>query len=183
MRFNIAVLFFLSFIFCVNFADYSSASSNSGKIDKHNTSLPIEITADDLSVRPNKDIAIFTGNVEAKQGKLLVNADEMTVFYSKKKKSKSKVKKGNDAAIDRIVTKGNVSFKTPKEVVRGDRGVLDVVKNIIVIEGNVAVSTGNHVVRGQQLVYNLLTGQASMGNSETQEGKKKRVRGVFIPSK
>ena len=48
---------------------------------EHDTSLPIEITADSLEVLRNQQIATFTGNVDAVQGDMVLSADLLRVHY------------------------------------------------------------------------------------------------------
>ena len=48
---------------------------------QHDSSLPIEITADSLEVLQDRKVATFTGNVDAVQGDLVLSADLLRVHY------------------------------------------------------------------------------------------------------
>ncbi len=49
----------------------------------HDSSTPVEITADSLEVLQAENKAIFSGDVQAKQGSLDIRSTKMTVFYTK----------------------------------------------------------------------------------------------------
>ena len=88
----------------------------------HDTSLPIEITADQLDVDQNRRLATFTGNVDAVQGELVLSADRLDVHYSG---SGDDAGDGSDAdggdgagssgSIRRIEAEGNVFLSSPTE--------------------------------------------------------------------
>jgi len=154
-------------------------SFNTFAQDKNNSKLPFEITADQLEIIRKNEQAIFTGNVEAVQGNMKLQSDEMMVFY--KMADNKKDNKGN--SVSKVESKGNVVLSTPKETAHSERGIFDVSNNIIRLIGKVVLTSGKNVVKGEQLVYNLTTGQSRLLSDEAPQGSKKnRVRGVFMPS-
>ncbi|HKS18191.1 MAG TPA: LptA/OstA family protein, partial [Bradyrhizobium sp.] len=48
----------------------------------HNSSAPVDVTADRIEVQDRADRAIFAGNVKANQGELSLNTPRLTVAYS-----------------------------------------------------------------------------------------------------
>ena len=126
---------------------------------QHDTSLPIEITADSLEVVQDQKIATFTGNVDAVQGDLVLSADRLRVHY------------GDDGAmpgppdsssIRRIEAEGNVFLTSPRETAQGDAGVYDVASNQLTMEGAVVLTRDENVIRGQRLEIDLVSGRSRM---------------------
>ncbi len=152
------------------------------------SSQPIEITADELEVFQDKQQAIFTGQVEAIQGKITLNSDKMVVHYASQKTGGSSEGGGNQ--ISRIEVEGNVFLKTAEETARGAKGFYDVDAKLVRLLGNVVLTKQKNEIRGDALEYHLDTGRskiialpaktpASAGGEDAP--KKGRVRGVFIP--
>ncbi len=147
----------------------------------HDSTLPVEITADSLEVLQAEDKAIFSGTVQAKQGDLDIRSSRMTVFYKK-----SGQKNESQGRVSKVEIDENVFISTPNEVAKGDKGIYDVDDGIISLEGNVTLTSGKNIVKGSKLVYNLKTGQSKMVNTgstnSAKPDKKERVTGVFVPS-
>lgn len=148
-----------------------------------NTDQPIEISADSLEVQQDKQLAIFTGNVDATQGNIRLRADSLRVHYRQNEPAAQRPaqrpgpQQQADAsgAISRIDATGKVFVSSPEETAQGDRGIYDVDKRVITLEGNVVLTRGKNVLRGQKATMNLDSGRSVM------EGG--RVRGLFVPEK
>ena len=138
---------------------------------KADTDQPIEINADSLEVQQDNSLAIFTGNVDAVQGRIRLRADRLTVWYRSGGDGSADV----EGTISRIEATGQVFVSSPEETAQGDNGVYDVQRKQIVLTGKVVLTRGENVVRGQKLVMNMETGLSEM--------KGGRVQGVFVPSK
>lgn len=149
---------------------------------QHDTSLPIEITADTLEVLRNEQIATFTGNVDAVQGDMVLSADLLRVHY------------GDDAAaaagpagansIRRIEAEGNVFLSSPRETAQGDAGVYDVASDQVTLEGAVVLTRDDNVIRGQRLEIDLVSGRSRVlaAVPSTEGGAApQRVRALFTP--
>ena len=173
-----------------------SLQAQTSVMQKRDPNQPVEIQSDHLEVIQANKVAIFSGNVEAKQGDVHLKADEMRVYYKEKdegkdKKAAPKEKKPGDTAaappqnsISKIDVQGNVFLATPQETAQGTKGVYDVEKSTITLTENVVVTREKNVLKGSWLVYNLDTGQSEMkGDAVDKDGKKQRVRGVFVPEK
>ena len=149
---------------------------------QHDTSLPIEITADSLEVLRNEQIATFTGNVDAVQGDLVLSADLLRVHYG-----------GDDAnapgpagtgSIRRIEAEGNVFLSSPRETAKGNAGVYDVASNQVTMEGAVVLTRDDNVIRGQRLEIDLVSGRSRMlAAVPSSDGgtAPQRVRALFTP--
>jgi lipopolysaccharide export system protein LptA len=146
-------------------------------VTKHDTDQPIDIEADSLEVQQDNNLAIFTGNVDVKQGDIRLQAKELRVSYGQAD-GDNEAAANVSGSIRRIDAKGNVFMSTPTETAKGDNGTYDVVKKVITMKGNVVLTRGKNVLRGDQLVYNMVTGR-----SELKGGGKTRVKGIFVPEK
>lgn len=149
---------------------------------QHDTSLPIEITADSLEVLQNEQIATFTGNVDAVQGDLVLSADLLRVHYGDDDASAP----GPSAAgsIRRIEAEGDVFLSSPRETAQGDAGVYDVASNQLTMEGAVVLTRDDNVIRGQRLEIDLVSGRSRMlaAVPSTEGGTApQRVRALFTP--
>ena len=151
-------------------------------LQQHDTSLPIEITADSLEVVQDRKIATFAGNVDAVQGDLVLSADQLRVHYGN----------GADAApgppgmgsIRRIEAEGNVFLSSPRETAQGDTGVYDVASNRLTMEGAVVLTQDENVIRGQRLEIDLVSGRSQIFAAvpSTEGGTApQRVRALFTP--
>ena len=146
---------------------------------KQQREQPIEINADSLEVQQDKQVAIFTGNVDAVQGDVRLKADQLKVWYRQEKGEKPAAAAGAATpagAIVRIDAIGRVFVSSPTQTAQGDVGVYDVDSRVITLTGKVVVTQEQNVVRGDRLVMDLNSGQAKMDGQG-------RVHGLFTPSK
>jgi len=143
---------------------------------KHDSSQPIEITADQLDVQQEKQLATFSGNVQASQGDIRLQAASLQVRY---RASEGDADVGG--SISMITARGNVFFSSPGQTARGDTGVYDVDKSLITMEGKVVLTREDNVIRGNHLVLNLATGRSKVSGAAGSNGG--RVRGLFVPNK
>jgi len=148
-----------------------SVSAQSSLAPRADADQPIEINADNLEVRQDQNLAIFSGNVDATQGRIKLQADELKVWYRPG---------GSEAAdaggtITRIDANGNVFVSSPEETAKGDVGVYDVPAKQITLTGAVVLTRGDNVIRGNRLVLNMANGRSEI------QGGGNRVRGLFVP--
>jgi len=139
----------------------------------HDTALPIEIAADALEVQQEKQIAVFSGNVDAQQGNMKLRAEKLWVHYQGNT--------GSDTAqtISKIDAQGQVFFSSGDETAEGDQGTYDVDNGVIVLTGRVVLTQSGSVIKGNRVVLDLNTGKSTMdGGAASGDG---RVRGLFVP--
>ena len=150
---------------------------------QHDSSLPIEITADLLEVEQRDRIATFTGNVDAVQGDLVLSADKLRVFYTGNDRA-GEAAPGATGSIRRIEAEGNVFITSPEETAQGETGVYDVADNLLALEGSVVLTRDDNVIRGQQLEIDLVSGRSRVtaaAPSGEGGGPRDRVRALFTP--
>lgn len=150
----------------------------------HDSSKPIEISADSLEVAQEEQVATFAGNVDAVQGDLVLSADELKVHYEGKG---SGIAAGSSSTIRRIDAAGHVILASPQETAEGDHGTYDVPAKMVTLEGSVVLTRGANVIRGERLEMDLVSGKSRIIGTETTvvDGDRKtsgeRVKALFTP--
>ena len=87
----------------------------------------IEITATSMEWNKEANIAIATGEAQAKQGKTVLYADKIVVFYKDKEVE----------SIKELDASGNVKFVREGQIATGDNATYAVESDKIFIKGNV----------------------------------------------
>lgn len=139
---------------------------------------PIEITADQLEVQQDNQLAIFSGNVVAIQGEMTMKSAVMNVYYQQNG--------SGDNEIHKIDARGKVDFTGKEEKARGNTALFMVNEEKLYLTGNVELQREGNILRGQKLEYNTKTGRSILTGGATakeiNDGKGgTRVKGVFLP--
>jgi len=181
-----------------NFTTNSLAQISIDK-SKFDTTKPVDIVADVLTVRTKDRVAIFRGNVVARQGDVKLSAKQMDVYYNDgdtKTNTSNNISTSNseknsiEGAISKIRVGGNVVMTTTGKKVQSNIGTYDVEKGFLVLTGNVRLNNDGSLLKGEKLIYNVKEGTSRMLSSSDikhnkkaskSRGKKKRVKGLFIP--
>lgn len=122
---------------------------------KHDASLPVEITADELSVDQQTGQAVFSGNVVAGQGEMRLSAARVTVQYA--------VVNGQATGdIDTLVASGGVTLVNGGEAAEAQNATYAVRSAEIVMTGDVILTQGPNALSGERLTVDLNTGQGRM---------------------
>ena len=130
----------------------------------------VDIEADSMEIRDDKNTAIFSGNVRVTRGKSKLYANRLVVHYKKVPKEGG----GEKTEVTDFVASGNVRIVDPDQTITGDEARMDVKKDLLWVTGNVTVKTKTATVRGTKLFANLRTGVSRM-----EAPGKGRVRGIF----
>ena len=148
----------------------SAAALGGFKVD---SSLPIEISADALEVRQEQQTAVFTGAVDARQGEVRMQADQLIVTYDPESEAQ-----GQAGAIRRVRAEGSVFVSSPEGAAEGNWADYEVASAMITMGDSVTLTQGTeNVLAGGRLSINLDTGFARIDSSTGE-----RVRGIFYPS-
>jgi len=180
-------------------ADDNSASTLGGFAG--NSDQPVDITANTLLVRRDRNVAVFNGSVTASQGNTKLTADAINVDYDatdtvggasniKKITAKDNVVITRDA--QRITTRratfdaerdvaelaGNVVISSETgETITGDKGFLNNSDEAMVLVGNVIAKQGENVLRGTRLDYDRKGGKLSLTDPDRKNG---RITAKFV---
>lgn len=118
----------------------------------HDSSAPVNFSADRIEVQDRADRVLVSGNVEVTQGGLSLNAARMTVAYHN----------SSGVEIDRIDASGNVRVARGNERARGDVAIYDLNNRIITMLGNVELTQGTNRLTGGRLVMDLESGRSTV---------------------
>ncbi len=151
-----------------------ATGARSQGLAQHDPAQPIEILADRLVVEQAREVAVFTGNVEAVQGTLKLRADRLEVFYRLSGEGGTP----SGQPVRRIVAEGNVVIASPEESAQAERAVYEVLEGRIRLDGGVVLASGENVIRGERLDIDLNRRQAVVSASPETGG---RVRALFVP--
>jgi lipopolysaccharide export system protein LptA len=130
------------------------ALAQTSALKGHNTSAPIDVSADRIEVRDTDKQAIFTGRVTIRQGGMTLDADSVKVFYTQPK--------SGSPEISRLDAQGNVKLVTASETATGRYGIYDVARKTITLVGNVVLTRGGSVLNGQRLAIDLASGRSTL---------------------
>lgn len=128
---------------------------------EQDTSLPVEVSADQLSVNNADGTAIFSGNVSVVQGEMTLTAAEVLVKYATDGKS-----------IDQLLAKGGVKVSNLADTAQGNEAVYSVATGVIELSGDVLLAQGTSSMSGQKLTINLKDGTGTMAGG---------VKTTFVP--
>ncbi len=124
---------------------------------QQDTSLPVEVTSDSLSVDQTDGTALFTGNVLAKQGEMRLQAKEIRVEYG-----------ASGQGIQRLHATGGVTLVSPTDAAEAQEAVYTIATGLVVMSGNVLLTQGAAAISGESLTVNLKDGTGTVsGNVKT----------------
>lgn len=132
----------------------------------HDNTLPVEMSADTLSIDQAAGTAEFTGNVAVGQGTLRLVADRMMVKYVSENGAAT-------GSIESITAEGHVLLTNGAEAAEGTSAVYIVATGIVTMAGDVLLTQGKNALSGQSLRIDLVAGTAFV------EG---RVQTIFQPA-
>ncbi|MCI5112798.1 MAG: LptA/OstA family protein [Marivita sp.] len=126
---------------------------------QQDTSLPVEVSADTLSVSQNDGSALFTGNVIIGQGEMRLSAPRVLVFYTE-----------NQSGVERLEATGGVTLVNGEQAAEADTAEYEVNRGTIRMVGNVLLTQGANTLVSDSMDVDLEAGTALMNG---------RVRTVF----
>lgn len=129
---------------------------------RQDTSAPVEVTSDQLSVNNADGSAVFSGNVLVVQGEMRMTAGEIRVEYAQ-----------GGAGIERLHATGGVTLVSPTEAAEAVEAVYTIGTGNVVMQGNVLLTQGSSTLAGDRLTVNLTDGTGTMDG---------RVKTVFTPA-
>ena len=106
----------------------------------------IEISSDTMEWKREENIAIALGDAKATQGRRILRAQKIVVFFNEKKQ--------NDK-IYKLDASGKVRFKNGDQIAKGDEATFLIDKETIIIKGNVKLEKDDSYMIGEQLSIDL----------------------------
>lgn len=150
----------------------------SGTCADNANNVPIHVEADRMESFQKENAVLFSGNVEAKQGDLILHADEMTVYYLSSEEQE-KLEPGENQKIKKLFAKGNVEIQNEGWMATGDAVEFFQTERKVRLTGNTKVWQGNNMVTGEVVVMYLDEGKSIVERSK-KEGE--RVTAIIGPS-
>ena len=147
-----------------------------------NSTAPIQIEADRMETSREDGSVLFSGNIQANQGNLIIHADEMTVLYIKAEpKPDASEETAEDLAqkIEKIIARGNVKIVQGDWVAAGDTMDFNADARIVILAGNAKVWQDQNMVTGEKIVLYLDEGKSVV---ERSAGEGERVKALIYPS-
>lgn len=122
---------------------------------KHDSSLPVEMSADKLQINQADGSAIFSGNVVIGQGTMRLSAGRVVVEYATGEN-------GSGRRISRLHATGGVVLVNGAEAAEAQEAIYSIDNGNIVMSGNVILTQGQSALSAQRMVVNLNSGQATL---------------------
>lgn len=121
---------------------------------KHDPSLPVEISADQLSVDQSDGSATFVGNVKIGQGQMRLAAGKVRVEYA--------TGDNTTGEIERLRASGGVTLVNGAEAAESRSAVYTISNGVIVMTGDVILTQGKNALSSDKLTVNLKSGTGVM---------------------
>ncbi len=118
---------------------------------KQDTSLPVEVTADNLAVDNGTGTAVFTGNVMIGQGEMRLTAARVLVVY-----------RAENSGIARLEATGGVTLVSGADAAESERADYNIDDGTIVMSGNVLLAQGQSALSADKMSVRLADGTAQM---------------------
>ncbi|MBU0485109.1 MAG: lipopolysaccharide transport periplasmic protein LptA [Proteobacteria bacterium] len=139
---------------------------------------PVNITADRMESNRKENSIYFAGKVEAKQGNLIIRADEMTVFYKGGSEADGALGAADTSkSISKLLAGGNVEIVSDGWLATGDNVDYFSDERKVVLTGNTKVWQDSNMVSGERIVLYLNEGKSVIERGENGE----RVKAFFFP--
>ena len=136
------------------FAQNATLSLNN---KNHNINLPVEITADNLSINQSSNTAIFEGTAYIGQGSLRLSADKIVAKYDE-----------NTERVSTVEAIGNVFFTNGDDIATSENAIYDIDSGLLKMSRNVLLIQGKSTISGNYLNMNILENNAYLsGNVKT----------------
>lgn len=118
---------------------------------QQDTTLPVEVSADSLSVDQENGTAVFDGNVVIGQGEMRLAAGRVLVVYAE-----------DQSRIRRLEASGGVTLVTGPDAAEAERADYDIDAGTVVMSGDVLLTQGTNALTSDSMTVDLKTGSAEM---------------------
>lgn len=144
------VLAVCGLLFLASAAQAQTTSVAFGNMQQ-DTSLPVEVTSEQLSVDQETGVAVFTGDVVIVQGEMRLAAPRVEVIYSE-----------DQSSIQRLEATGGATLVSGEDAAEASRADYDIDTGLVVMTGDVLVTRGINVMTSDYMTVDLKTGSAEM---------------------
>ncbi len=138
---------------------------------------PIHIEANKMTSLEKERAVVFSGDVKVKQGKLVINSDEMTVYHAEPDDKSASV--AGKPQIKKMHAKGHVEIIQDDFVATGDEAEYFSTTGKVIVTGHAKIIQNNNMITGHRVEMDLSEGSTVIIPDEEKKG---RVKGYFYPS-
>lgn len=121
---------------------------------QHDSLLPVEVTADQLTINQEDGTAVFSGNVLVGQGTMRLSAGRVLVEYQTGETVTGEV--------SRLLASGGVLLTNGAEAAEAQEAVYTIGSGEIVMIGDVILTQGDNALGAARMVVQLGTGTAEL---------------------
>ena len=118
---------------------------------RQDTSAPVEVSADELSIDQDTGEALFSGNVMIGQGEMRLSAAQVFVIY-----------KEDQSGIQQLRATGGITLVSGQDAAEAQQADYNVDAGVIVLTGDVLVLQGKTPLSADKMTVNLDTGAARL---------------------
>ncbi|TCK99937.1 lipopolysaccharide export system protein LptA [Shimia isoporae] len=118
---------------------------------EQDSSLPVEVTSDSLSVNQNDGSAVFIGNVVVIQGEMRMTADKVNVYYLE-----------DQSAIEKMIAVGDVLLVRGPDAAEGNRAIYSPEAGTVKMYGDVLVVQETTTIASDRMTVHLNNNTAEM---------------------
>jgi len=118
---------------------------------QQDSSLPVEVTSDNLNVNQADGTAIFTGNVIIGQGEMRLTAPRVLVVYLE-----------DQSGIERLQATGGVTLVSGEDAAEAARANYNIETGLIEMYGDVLLVQGINALTADKMFVNTRNGTARM---------------------
>ena len=148
------------------------------------TSDGFVITSDRLEMDENKHKAVFFGDVRAKEQRMRLNADKMTVNYYRGKRGSKMDPQSNQGGVDTVTAEGHVVLLQGESRGSAEQMIYQVESKTLEMLGlkkNASIRHGEDRLEGKKILLTLGPDRSILKVS-VQGGGKRRVSARITPS-
>ncbi|QUS36918.1 lipopolysaccharide transport periplasmic protein LptA [Falsirhodobacter algicola] len=132
-----------------------TAMAQDARIDfgglSQDTSAPVSVDADSLSVDQATGQALFEGNVRVGQGTMRLAADRVTVRYGE-----------SEGEISALEAAGNVTLSNGDVAAEAQEATYTIGSGVVEMRGDVLLTQGRSTIAGQSLRIDLQSGTGTV---------------------
>jgi|MTBAKSStandDraft_2_1061841.scaffolds.fasta_scaffold05430_4 lipopolysaccharide export system protein LptA len=139
-----------------------------------NSSEPINIEADRMVSREQDNSVVFSGNVDARQGEVIIRTDEMTVYYHQENGQGGT---GGSSQVKKLICLGNVQVSQGDWLGTGQRMDYYAEDRKVILSGDARAWQGQNMVAGKTITYYLDEGRSIVEGPSTADGTGKEQAG------
>jgi lipopolysaccharide export system protein LptA len=118
---------------------------------QQDTTAPVEVTADNLSIDQDSGKAVFAGDVLVAQGALKLSADQVEVTYAT-----------DGTGISALTATGKVTLASDTDAAEADQAEYNVADGTLIMSGGVFLTQGPTILGAERMQIDLNAGTAQL---------------------